>query len=326
MKVILDTNIIHSNFYLNTPRFLGLFDYLKKTKSKLIIPSFVFQEVQKKYKEELQTYSEREERDNRVLFNSKEKVDILSAEKEYALFWLTLAKDKKVSVPETKEFGAKRLFTRALQSMPPFDSSGRGIRDTLIWLNIVSLVKKSPKEYFCFITANSKDFGKTNLHPQLVEDLGENAAQLIYFNSLEEFLSSYGDKISFIDKKLFEDFFWDKDKYILSLIDEDKFSRSDIDELPRSCYLEGIEEMTVNNLDIRDFYIFSATESSYKVQLEMIVSLDLRVNISSEDDYDHNSTSVSGSTYCFIDISLVIDKETEEIKIDEEIPPNVDYP
>ena len=326
MRVILDTNIIVNNYYFNTPKFIGLLGYSKKTRSKVTIPDYVFQEVLKKYKEELEKYAEKEERDNRVLFNKNEKIDILSLVKKYELFLLKLLSDKKITIPTSKNVSSKKVFARALKSLPPFDSAGRGLRDTLIWLSIVDIVKSNPKEYFCFISSNSKDFGQKNLLPQLIEDLGKDISRLIYFNSLEEFLSSYGDQISFIDDNLFNEFFNKKDKFLLSLIDIDKISSSEIEDIPRYYDIEAVEDFSINNIDIQDFYVYNSNQKYYKVEVELIVNLDLDVAVYLRDeDYD-SITNKHGFSWCSIDFSLLINKETKEIEIDKDIIPAVYYP
>lgn len=254
-------------------------------------------------------------------------MDAIPLRKTYELFLLKLVADRKISVPSPKKIDSTKIFNRALEMLPPFDVSGRGIKDTLIWLNVLRLIKDSPDEDFCFITANSKDFGQTKLHQQLIDDLGKNASRLVYFNSLEEFLSNYGDKISFIDVSLLDKYFKDKDNYLLSLIDVDHISSSTIEGIPRNCDIDAIDRVEINNLEIEDFYIFNSTEKYYKVQVELLLTLVLEISAYDRDDaYSSRSINVNGFCSCFIDISLMIDKETKEVSLDMDTSPGIGYP
>lgn len=327
MKIILDTNIIVNNYYLNSPKFIGLFGYLNKTRSKLILQNFVFDEVRKKYKEEIDRYCKQDEKDNRILFNKVKKNEAEDFIKAYDSFLVKFVSDKKISVVKGKNISSKKLFERALRQTPPFDSVGRGFRDTLIWLSVVDMVKSNPTEYFCFITANTKDFGSENLLLRLQEDLGEDKDRLIYFNSLAEFLSEYGDKISFINEKFLHNFFWFQDSFFERIIDVDNISNSAIDEIPSSYDIDSIEDMTINNVEIDDFYIYSATKKFYKVQVEVLVTLELDVVLYDPDNIHISDTAtVKGFSSSYVEVSLLINRETKEIEIDESIKPSVSYP
>lgn len=327
MKVILDTNILVNNFYLNSPKFIGLFGYNKKTRSQVVILDFVLKEVIKKYEELVSKYAEQTEQNSRILFNKTNQVDIKPLINDYTQFLLKLVADKKVNIPTSKNVSSKKLFDRALKAKPPFDSSDRGIRDTLIWLSVVDLVSSNPKEYFCFITANTKDFGSEKLHKSLVEDLGKNADRVVYFNSIESFLSVYGEQISFMDNSLFEGFFAKKHKEILSKIRIRDISHSSIEEIPRRYEIADIEDMSINNLDVEDFYVYSSTQNTYKVQVEVSVVLELDVAVydTSVEDSFGETENVKGYSVCWLEVPLLIDKTTHQIQIDESTSISVGY-
>jgi hypothetical protein len=327
MKVILDTNILVNNFYLNSPKFIGLFGYNKKTRSQIIILDYVLKEVIKKYKEAVTKYAEQNEQHSRILFNKTDKIDTEPLINSYTRFLFELVTDKKVSIPTSKNISSKKLFDRALEAKPPFDSSDRGIRDTLIWLSIVDLINSNPEEYFCFITANTKDFGAEKLNKSLISDLGKNADKLIYFNSIESFLYVYGEQISFMDKSLFEKFFSKKHKEILSKIKIRKISHSSIEEIPRRYQIADIDDMSINNLDVEDFYVYSSTQSTYKVQVEIsvVLELDIAVFDTSIEDNFTETENMKGYSVCWLEISLLVDKTTHQIEIDESISILVGY-
>lgn len=326
MQVILDTNILVNNYRLDTPRFQGLFAYLKKTKSKLYIPEIVMNELFKKYKEALEEYSERTDKDNRVLFGEITLIDKENLNRKFISNFLRLVSNKKVHILKSKNYSTKKLFNRALNATQPFNCKGQGFRDTLIWLDIVNTVKKS-KDYYCFISANSKDFGTVSLYKNLVDDLGKNADRLLYFNSIDDFLSIYGERISFIDKLLFEEYFEDKKDDLARMIDISYISKSSI-EVEHNYEITDVEnEFNIDSIEVDDFYIYSSTKDTYYVQVELRVRLELLLSIydpASEEIWGY-SEGTEGYTWCWIEVSLMIDKNTHDIELIKDTSLQVSY-
>src|SRR3990167_9020579 len=319
MHIILDTNIIVDNFRLDTPKFLGLFSYLKKTNSKLFLPSFVLEEVIKKYKDALIKHKDSFEKENRV--NVEDLVKSYSSELTTILF------KNKVSIIKPKDIASRKIFSRALKAEPPFDASGRGVRDTLIWLSIVNHIKISPKGYFCFISANTKDFGNNELHQNLKEDLKEKSNKFLYCNSLEEFLSTYGDKVAFIDQKYLYEFFEGKKDYLTSLIKQIRISS--VEGITPGYSREEILGISIDNIDVQDFYIYGATTDAYKVLVEISICLEVQLALTSvrgvlEGDLTQEEEGV-GYSYCWIDIPTIVNKKDQTIEIDSETAPQVSY-
>lgn len=77
MNVILDTNIFVNNYFLKSPKFIGLFDYLRKTDSNLYLISLVKDEVIQKYIEEVELYVSSVDTFER---NLKEKPEVLNGD------------------------------------------------------------------------------------------------------------------------------------------------------------------------------------------------------------------------------------------------------
>lgn len=72
--------------------------------------------------------------------------------------------------------GHGQLVRRSLLSHPPFDATGYGYRDALIWENVCELASKDPSGPIVVLVSKDKDFrhGKSEvLHPYLAADLHE---------------------------------------------------------------------------------------------------------------------------------------------------------
>lgn len=327
MHVILDTNILVNNYRLDTPKFLGLFEYLKKTKSNLYIPDLVTQELVKKYREYANEYIEKTATYERVLFGEVKPVDIESICGKYFSQYIDLVGKKKITSLKSKNHNTGEIFKRALNSLPPFDCSGRGFRDTLIWLDVVDTVIKN-KDHYCFITANTKDFGSSKLHTNLLDDLGKQSDRLVYFNSIENFLSTYGEQISFINKLLFDEYFKNKQADILSIIKIDKIYNHSIENIPTRYEIVQKEDLWINNIEISDFFIYSSTNTTYKVQVELLLNLEIEVSVydTEDDDPFADTINTKGISHCWVDMYLIINKKDHKIEVDQKTPPVAIYP
>lgn len=71
---------------------------------------------------------------------------------------------------------------------------GRGGRDTAVWLTVVGLIKEGNDIWF--ITANHKDFGKGELHPQLKEEISEHSGSVQYIKDGDAFVQSVSEKLN----------------------------------------------------------------------------------------------------------------------------------
>ncbi len=326
MHVILDTNILVDNYRLDAPKFQALDIYLKKTKSKLLIPELVRKELFKKYRQNLVEYSDLISKNERILFSQAKSLEVETLMNGYSADFLRMIAKNKFSILKSRGHSSKKMFDRALDAVAPFDSSGRGLRDTLIWFDILEAVKES-SDTFCFITANSKDFGKIELHKNLIDDLGKNKNRLLYSNSLESFLSYYGEQIAFIDKGFFEKFFADKSSEVISVVDKNHINKSSIQEVGSEYDIWDIQDVAINNLEIYDFYIYYSNEEIYKVNVEVAVTLELDLSVfdyQSEEVFGY-TPNIKGYSTCWIEYSLIVNKKTREVLFEPGNAPQVGY-
>jgi hypothetical protein len=87
------------------------------------------------------------------------------------------------------------IVARDLERKPPFDQSGRGYRDTLIWHVIEDLVVEE-NERVIFITKDgdfSSDDEESALHPSLVEEIGGDKAAVTIVRDLSEAMRLVGE-------------------------------------------------------------------------------------------------------------------------------------
>jgi hypothetical protein len=315
MKVILDTNILFNNYFLNSNKFEALFAYLKKANSDLLIFDYVLEELKKNYRKEVEKYLSTVERNERVLFNKKYESNIESKVEEYVNFLSQIQIRERIIFPKSKSVDSKEIFRRAIEEKLPFQQSGNGFKDTLIWMSIIHTVKSNKNDYYAFITANSRDFGVGKLAPELLDDLGVDSDRLIYFNSLEDFLSEYGKKIDFITDEFISTYLNKlSEDYIINLVGEEKLQ--EYRGFPPSQEIDSIKQVELTQLELHNYFIYYANEDYYKVQAEIVLSFQLEATVFDRIERRTSFGSVTVPVTCLVDVPLLINKKTHTIEID----------
>lgn len=127
--------------------------------------------------------------------------------KEFKNKLLKFYKENNIDIEDyLKELTVHDVLNRALLRKKPFKKDGgdAGFKDFLIWLTVIEIAKKYPKDTINFITANKKDFtNNKNLHEDLIEDLQNLCIKNInnnVFQTLEEFKNAIFD-LKNTDKK-----------------------------------------------------------------------------------------------------------------------------
>lgn len=181
MKIILDTNPIYQDFFLSRHQIKILERHLSTTEDELCIPGIVREEIvrhfQKKYKEILDAQKKVNEFLGSIghIRNATETTPSLEeATKEYQEKLHERLKALNARIMPLPKIGLEKILQRDLGERKPFDTSGKGFRDTLIWETILEECQKHGEE----IILISADFGSPiddnqtySLFPDLLADL-----------------------------------------------------------------------------------------------------------------------------------------------------------
>ena len=203
MDVVLDSNIFASDFRMRTPRFLGLFDYLRKTRSMLLIPDIVYEEVfatyRRKLKDEISSLTRCvAELEGKLL---SEKPFVLTNKKLFRDTdkWMEeqcgLLRDR-LDTPAKKVHGhrfannsdidLKEVYMRGIGRIPPADNRGEELRDVILWLIVLEIAKA--RKQISFITGDSGFWDKTEIRPKLRQDMEAAGAEIFMYRSIEQFV------------------------------------------------------------------------------------------------------------------------------------------
>jgi hypothetical protein len=211
MQVILDTNIIVSDFYMRSSKFKFLFEFSKKLSFDILIPQVVLDEVINKYTEmfekQFMVYDKSVIQLKPLLYGRN--IDFLTFDStmvidEYKGFLNDLIESKKIQLIPYPKTSHRDIVLHELSGKKPFKENGTGYRDLLI---IESIFEKYsiPEESIVFISNNSRDFGE---EPNFYEDLFSinkkisNKFRFKIKNSLTGFIDEYITPIMKIDESI----------------------------------------------------------------------------------------------------------------------------
>jgi PIN domain len=216
MKIVLDTCIVFKDFLMKGTEFARLIDYIEGTGARLVIPRIVRQEILKKYRDELVSFSSQagklaRKRDG--LFISFEMPPVLDRSQidqhmEQYETWLEsdLMKRSYVEDSDYSELSIEELANEAVRSTKPGGDTVH-FKDLLVWRAVMSSVATFGE--VCFITENYHDFaeGKDNretLHEELTRQLGDKQRHVRLFSGLASFLGAKGPQVSGVNIEWFK--------------------------------------------------------------------------------------------------------------------------
>lgn len=209
MRIVFDTNIICSDYWLKGTSFRALFQLIVDSSSTLHIPEVVLDELFKIYEEDVkkdinkvQSYA------SRILntsFNLPTDDNSINDQLNlYHEFINGVIKKYKINTIPYPDVPLKEIIERELKGIKPFakrdthnkKSKTGSLRDFLIWQSVLNLVKSDGPEVV-FIANNPDEFsvdkgqGREILHKDLLTDLNElgiDQSKLNYFLSLDVFV------------------------------------------------------------------------------------------------------------------------------------------
>jgi len=230
MKVVLDSNIIIADFWMQSPNFKILFENSKKDEIELFIPQVVVDEVLNKFNQRIEKFksdingelTKFEKLSDSITGFSITEDSIKKSNIKYRKHLDKIIKTNGITIIDYPNTSHEFLAKKAMLSLKPFNANEKGYRGCLIWENIKSLVSSNDVEIpatpeAVFITNNYKDFTiEDKLHDDLILELDNqnlNSDSVIIYASLKDFNDKV-TKLSFSQASIFEgklknNEFWD---------------------------------------------------------------------------------------------------------------------
>jgi hypothetical protein len=202
---VLDSNVFVADYWLRSPSFVLLRDFLRKTNATLVVPKIVFEEVVNHHKEDLKKLksdvSATLREGSRLIRNFKVREDWIGTisrkeiEHPYQKFLSSELETLHARILDYSAIPHTEIVNRDLRRRKPFQQSGKGYRDTLLWETIVrKCIKKDTLT--AFVTHNVRDFcgPDGNLHKDLQRDIlakTPNKNSLVLSKDLPTFTDTY---------------------------------------------------------------------------------------------------------------------------------------
>jgi hypothetical protein len=204
MIIILDTNIIFDDWLLNGTQMEILAKLIKKDVHQLWVPQLVIDESSRHFERKCEESRKSIEKMNKILhvlelkppnFPEPEK-----ARSDYKKKLLKRLKDLDAKILPLPHVKLQMILDRDLDERKPFESSGKGFRDTLIWETILNVCEEHNEDVV--LISNDRGYNdlsneKNNnqrLHEHLLADLearGIEEKRIKIRRSLREFNNDF---------------------------------------------------------------------------------------------------------------------------------------
>ncbi len=221
--IVLDTNIIRSDFLFKSNPSRILLEFIEKTSSSLAIPSIVFQELislyEKELNERLSNLNKSKNHLNGILLANElisinDTIDIEDSVRKYEQYLKSKLEPSLIELDYKNSF-LPEIVRRSIKRVKPISQKGEEFRDALLWLTVLNFLKTSISDYkVSFITSNARDFANENkddLHPDLMNEIRETRSTFYFYPNLGEFNKLIAINVNSIDKKwIIENLDWEQ--------------------------------------------------------------------------------------------------------------------
>lgn len=207
MDVLLDTNAVLANS-VDGVAFKALREYLRKTRSRLLLPFVVLEELCAQRLMQIQKL-ERDLEDvrkdlKRFFPTVHSKFPVLDAKGGLSSYRQQLLNSaEKVEVLENTPDHLKELVRRLAGRIPPASPNGEEARDVLVWLALLAV---GQERRVAFVSGDRKAFFKDGqLRKELQGDLSGFETNVEAFCGLDELLRIHHARSSFVSKGWLEE-------------------------------------------------------------------------------------------------------------------------
>lgn len=268
MDVLLDTNAVLANS-IDGVAFKALRKYLRKTRSTLLLPFVVLEELCAQRRTQIQKL----ERDIEGVYKDlvrlfpaiTAKPPALDASIGLRAYRQELLKSaEKVEILENSPEHLNELVRRLAGRIPPSSPNGEEARDVLVWLTLLAVGRE---RRVAFVSGDRRAFFKDGkLRGELTSDLIGFEKNVEAFCGVDDLLRVHHGRSSFIDKAWLENQMETKQvtKAIEHFVDErsDLFSRQVEDKGEPTGYVSLIELV---QYEVEDYFVSDLAQNALYV-------------------------------------------------------------
>lgn len=198
MDVILDSNQYIADFALASNRFSNLFDYLRRTRSTLVVPKLVLDEVVARHRDELKARAQKAEHHWNTLqqcvvsgkLGDFPKIDFAGESK--ALRALLKKPSTRVKTKDDDDLSGVELedvLQRGINRKRPASNKGEELRDVVLWFVVLHYAKKVGEE-IAFVAKDTTFIEGGAVHPDISADIASRGVTVHMYSSIDDFIKA----------------------------------------------------------------------------------------------------------------------------------------
>lgn len=211
--VVLDSNILIADYSLSSAAFDVFFDYIRRTKTPVILPRLVFCEVIARYEEHLGKRCAKYEQSVASLAACLPGVDVqcldVDVGEQVARYRTHLLDCFATKEPDLWGYRADYLedaVGRAVTRQRPCSKKGEEIRDAVLWSIVKDVAtQQGASTSVAFVSGDGTAYqgDDARLHPSLAKEALDAALSIRYFASLADFNREHATRVDFLDSDWF---------------------------------------------------------------------------------------------------------------------------
>ncbi len=210
MHIAVDANILIADPTLQSQRLRVLWNYLERTRSRLVLLPSVELELAAHFLRYYQVQAEAVE--TAIRHAARHGVDGLPSfsaadsarqsfekwERNFKHVLGAVAIDR----PVLNGSILGEALRRATNRLPPCNDAGKEMRDTIHWLSLMEFSRALPADaQIAFISQNTRDFAVADgsaLKPELAADAQDTGREITFFASVDSFNKVHADRIAYL--------------------------------------------------------------------------------------------------------------------------------
>jgi hypothetical protein len=207
MDFILDSNIYINDYRMRGPQFGEFFAHLKRTKSRLVTPAIVIDEVIERYRKDISEAFNTAKRSWKELQNKclSDAVNLPDVDVHKEVEYMKQRLERPISgvevsvVSDLSRVDIAEVVRRGIKRIRPANGKGEELRDVVIWLFVLGYAKESKSEV-AFISGDRtfRCEEVESLHPDLQKDISDADVDVTFHPSLAQCIAEHSLSIQTI--------------------------------------------------------------------------------------------------------------------------------
>lgn len=212
--VVVDTNaIVHGPWWLDSPAWKILLYQSQSGVIRLVVPELVIREATGQYRTALVSQRNQVQKYAALARSGGDMTpmrDVAETVELYRKELISVLLKSEATIPPLPEIDLSMLADKAINRIKPFDNSGSGFRDALLWESVLAQASSHPAIETVLVSNDKKAFSggiDASLHTDLGQDLSDRGidARVSLCETVVDYLEKYGHPDLNLSAQVIED-------------------------------------------------------------------------------------------------------------------------